>query len=512
MSNKIVIDPVTRIEGHLGIEVALEQSEIVDACCSGELFRGLELILQGRDPRDAQVITQRICGVCPQSHGIAAAQALDDAFGVEIPPNAQLIRNIIQGIHQIQDHILHFYHLALLDYLDITAVAEYDGGDPELNSVKAFLGRGQLHPFVPRYEGDYRLPRPLSLRLAGNYLKALEMRRRGHELVALWGGKIPHSVGVVPGGVTAQPTVDRIAETFWRFQELASFVEQTYLPDVLDVAGHYMDCFRYGHGCRNLLSYGAYPAVGGGQKLFVAGRTNAALEPLPFELEKVTEQVTRSWYEGEGRVRPDNGVTIPDADKETAYSWIKAPRYDGEVYEVGPLARLLVSYAHGSPQVKSVVDEGLSQLGLSVGDLFSVMGRHVARALCAKVIADAVPGWLQALDPTGPWFADYDIPQEGRGVGLTEAARGALAHFIRIEGSVIADYQCVVPTTWNASPKDADGKPGPIEQALIGTKVRNKDNPFEVVRIVRSFDPCIACAVHIVAPGDGTKLAELRII
>lgn len=503
---KVTIDPITRIEGHLKIETEIEDGVVKDARSTGNLFRGLEIILRGRDPRDAQVITQRICGVCPQSHGMAAALCLDSAFGLgdKIPDNARLMRNLIQGTHVTQDHILHFYHLAALDYVDVADVAKYTGKDSELNSVKDFIGRGQLGPFLPRYEGDYRLPVEVNQMAAAHYLQALDVRRMGHEAVAIFSGKIPHSVGIVPGGVTDVPTVDKITAFLWKVKKLQDFVDNVYIPDVLAVAGAYSDYLEIGAGCGNLLSYGGYDLQGDDpdltrrKRLFKQGTVSAAdLELHELDMSFVTEGVKHSWYEDSSAPKhPSHGETKPAYGKPGAYSWIKAPRYDGRVYEVGPLARICTSYVAGDPEITRLVDWGLGELKAPKSALFSVMGRHLARAICAKVIADNLEKWLLELKPGEPTYAEYEIPDESAGMGLVEGARGALGHWIEIKDKKIANYQAVVPTTWNASPRDDKGTPGPMEQALIGTKVRDKDNPFELVRIVRSFDPCLACAIH----------------
>jgi len=517
---RIVIDPVTRIEGHLKIEAMVEEGVVKEARCTGNMFRGIELILRGRDPRDAQVITQRICGVCPQSHGIAATLNLDSAFGIadRIPDNARIIRNLIQGAHVAQDHVLHFYHLAALDYVDITDVAKYQGSDSDLNSIKGFISRGELGPFLPRYEGDYRLPPELNQQAVAHYVKALEIRRIGHEMVSIWSGKIPHSVGVVPGGVTTVPTVDKIMSFLWKLRTLQDFISNVYIPDVLAVAGAYPDYFEIGAGCKNLLSYGGYdldgkePDLTRRKRLFKQGTTSADLRAGELDITRITEDVKQSWYHDSSSGRhPAEGETRPVYGKQGAYSWVKSPRYDGEVYEVGPLARVAVTYAHGNPEMKQLVDSSLAQLKAPASALFSVLGRHLARALSAKYIADSLEKWLLELKPGEPTFVEYTIPEEGRGVGITEAARGALGHWIEIKDKKIANYQCVVPTTWNASPQDDNGHPGPIEQAIIGTKIRDESNPFEIVRIIRSFDPCLACAIHLVTP-KGWELGRFRVV
>jgi len=508
---KIVIDPITRIEGHLKIEALVDRGEVKEAHSSGTLFRGIELILQGRDPRDATRITQRICGVCPTAHATASSTALDNAFGVadRIPANGQTIRNLILGCNFIQSHVLHFYHLAALDYVDVTTVADYEGSDPGLASARRFLERGEAGPFVPRYEGDYRLPKDLAQAATAHYLQAFDVRRKAHELLAVFGGKMPHSVGIVPGGVTMIPEVDTIAAFLWRLNEIRTFIDGIYLPDVLAVAEHYPDYFEIGAGCRNVLDYGGFPQEGG--KLLEGGTLGPDLAPLDLDPARITESVEHSWFDDDQASRhPSQGRTEPRPDKEGAYSWIKSPRYDGRVHEGGPLARILLAYARGMPAVRPVVDDALARFRAKPNVLFSVLGRHLARAVECKVVADAMADWVLSLEPGGAVYAEYVIPDQGAGAGMVSAPRGALGHWVRIEDKRIAHYQCVVPTTWNASPKDDRGQPGAIEQAMIGTRIRDEGNPFEIVRIVRSFDPCLACAVHLVTP-KGRNLAHVRV-
>ena len=516
---RIIIDPITRIEGHHKVEAQVENGKIKEANSSGTLFRGIELILQGRDPRDAQHITQRICGVCPTSHSIAATLNLDSAFGIadKIPDNGRIIRNLILGAAHIADHILHFYHLAALDYVDVTKVAKYEGKDSALNSVKAFIQRGELGPFVPRYEGDYRLPDKVDQELAGHYVQALTMRRKGQEMLSIFGGKMPHNMAVVPGGVTEVVTVDKITSFLWRLNELRDFVDNVYIPDVVTVAQAYSDYFEIGRGCGNLLSYGSYDLDGTDsdltkrKRLYKQGTVSTDLKWQPLDAGKIAEYVTHSWYDESSNGRkPAEGETKPNETKNDAYSWVKAPRYDGKVYEVGPLARILVSYAAGEPKIKSLADWALSALKAKPQAAFSVLGRHLARALDTKLVADSMPEWLLQLKPGEPVYIPYEIPEESRGMGLVEGARGALGHWIEIKNKRISRYQCVVPSTWNMSPCDSKGQPGPLEQALIGTKIRDEANPFEVVRIVRSFDPCLACAIHLVTP-KGRSLGEFQV-
>jgi hydrogenase large subunit len=516
----IVIDPITRIEGHLKIECVVEKGVVKDAKSSGMLFRGFELILRGRDPRDAQIITQRICGVCNLCHASAATLNLDSAFGLadKIPDNGRILRNLAAGLHVVQDHVLHFYHLAALDYVDVTKVAKYEGNDADLKSIKAFIGRGSLGPFVPRYEGDYRLPDDLDRAAVAHYVKALEIRRKGHEAVAMLTGRIPHTASIIPGGMSEVPTVDKIASILWRLNELRDFVDNVYIPDVLAVAGVYSDYFQVGAGCKNFLSYGAYDLDGKSpdytkrKRFFQQGTISADLKLKPLDLSKITEQVKHSWYDNQiSGLHPSAGKTVPTEGKPGAYTWLKAPRYDGQVYEVGPLAGMLTTYASGNPKVKSLVDSTLGHFKASPAALFSVLGRHAARALAAKYLADSMGEWLLQLKPGEPTFVPYELPEEGQGVGIIDAARGALGHWVEIKEKKIANYQCVVPTTWNASPRDDSSTPGAIEQALIGTKVKDEANPFEIVRIVRSFDPCLACAVHLITP-KGNELGKIRIL
>jgi hydrogenase large subunit len=407
--------------------------------------------------------------------------------------------------------------LAALDYVDITKVAKYEGTDPALNSIKGFIERGALGPFVPRYEGDYRLPDEVDQQLAAHYAEALIMRRKGQEMLSIFGGKMPHNVGIVPGGVTEVPTVDKIVSFLWRLNELRDFINNTYLPDVLTVAEAYSDYFEMGKGCGNLISYGSYELDGKEadltkrKRLFRPGTISTDLKPDKLDPNKISEEVKHSWYAGSTTDKnPAQGETQPDAAKAKAYSWVKSPRYDGKVYEVGPLSRVLVTYASGEPTLKALVDSTLARFSASPSALFSVLGRHAARAIETKFIADSMPGWLLQIKPGEPVYIDYTMPVEAQGMGLTEAARGALGHWIEIKEGKIANYQVITPTSWNASPRDDKNQPGPIEQAVTGTKIRDEENPFEIVRIVRSFDPCIGCAVHLITP-KGRSLGEFRV-
>ena len=513
----IVIDPVNRIEGHLRIEVVLDGSEVKEARSAGTLFRGFEIILRGRSPVDAQQLTQRVCGVCPVAHASASAFALDAAFGIgdQVPDNGRILRNLILGSNVLQSHILHFYHLAAIDYVDVAAAADYAGDNDDLKAIRDFIGRGHLAPFVPRYEGDYRLPKELNIQATANYAEALRIRKLAHEMLAVFGGKMPHTCGIVPGGASEGPTVSRIASFLGRLDAIRRFVNDRYLPDVLAVASHYLDHCDIGAGCKRYLTYGHFDQAASsapllGRNRFLAPGTYADGKLEKVDVSQITEAVTHSRFEGDGPVFPHHETTTPRPSKEGAYSWIKAPRYADAVYEVGPLANILVNYAGGHPAVKAAVDSALAALGAQPAALSSVMGRHLARAIHAKVVVDAMFDWVGQLKPGEPCCAPWQIPASGDGCGMTDAPRGAVAHWIKVRDGKVANYQLVVPTTWNASPRDDKQRPGPIEQALIGTKLRDPENPFEVVRIVRSFDPCLACAVHLVTP-KGRTLGAFRI-
>jgi hydrogenase large subunit len=513
----ISIDPINRIEGHLKVDVVVDGGEVKDARCSGQLFRGFELMLLGRDPREAALLVQRVCGVCPVAHATASALSLDAAFGLDaIPENGRLMRNLIFGSNYIQSHVLHFYQLAALDFVDVSAAADYEGADERLASLKSFIGRGELAPYLPRYEGDYRLSKALNQQAASHYVEALEARRIAHEMCAIFGGKMPHQVGIVVGGCTENPTVDKIAAFLSKLEWLRRFIANVYLPDVLAVAEAYADYFAIGAGPKRWFSYGGLDLetktkdLLKRERFFPSGIVGAELKLAPMEVGQIVEFVKHSWYQdGTSGRRPAEGETVPAPEKASGYSWLKAPRYAGEAYEVGPLARTLVAYAAGDAAVRTQVDGVLSRFKAKPEALFSVLGRHAARALEAQRLVDAMAGWVMELKPGEPVCDWREAPESGAGMGLTEAPRGGVGHWCEIADHKLSRYQLVVPTTWNASPRDDEGKPGPVEQALIGAKVKDPGNPFEVVRIIRSFDPCLACSVHMLTP-KGTEIAICR--
>ena len=510
-TSTITVDPVTRIEGHLKFEATLDAGEVKDARCGGMLFRGFENILVGRHPLDAARLTQRVCGVCPTAHGTASALCLDDALGVaaSVPHNGRIVRNLLLGSNYLQSHILHVFALAALDYVDVAALADYEGGETDLKSVRSFIDRGALSPFFPRYEGDYRCDKQTNIALVRGYVEALRIRRVCHEMLCIFGGKMPHNIALVPGGVTCQVTADKIATFMAKLQEIRRFIQDVYLPTIFTVAGAYGDYFDIGAGCGRFLSYGVFDLDAKStdpltrNRLLPAGLyENGSLGEVSAA--RIAEDVTHSRYADECSAPPAEGKTQPQPEKQGAYSWIKAPRYDGRPAEVGPLARALVAFAAGNERVRTEVAAALSAAGVGAEKLPSVLGRHAARAIETAIVADAMMGWLVELKPGEPVAVPIEIPDEATGAGMTEGPRGALGHWIAVKDKVIERYQLVVPTTWNASPRDGDGVPGPIEQALIGTKVKDPDNPFEVVRIIRSFDPCLACSVHVLTAGGQT--------
>ncbi|MEW6182142.1 MAG: nickel-dependent hydrogenase large subunit [Bacillota bacterium] len=559
---KIVIDPVTRIEGHLRVEAEVSGGKIGEAWSSGTMFRGIETILKGRDPRDAWVFTQRICGVCTTVHAITSVRAVEDALGVQIPPNARMIRNIIEAIQYVQDHVIHFYHLHALDWVDIVSALD---ADPDKTSrlaqsvsdwpkssatyfkgikerVAAFVKSGQLGPFANAYWGHpaYKLPPEADLMAVAHYLEALEWQREVIKAHAILGGKNPHLQTYLVGGMAgaADPNsqaalnADSIANLKGLFAKAKEFVDKVYLPDVLAVAPFYLEWAGIGEGLGNFLSYGDFPLTdtrdndNPGNLFLPRGVIlNRDLGKVhPVDQEKINEYVTHSWYsyQDDGKpMHPWQGETKPkytgpnppyeSLDTKGKYSWLKAPRYDDKAVEVGPLARMLVAYASGHERVKYWVDAALSKLGVGPAALFSTLGRTAARCIETVVMAEQLIPWTDEL-AVNLGKGDLRIheqkhwepstwPAEAEGWGWTEAPRGALGHWIRIKNGQIENYQCIVPTTWNASPRDAGGQPGAYEAALKGTEVADPDKPLEILRTIHSFDPCIACAVHLLEPG-----------
>jgi len=502
---KIKIDPVTRLEGHLSISLEVDNSQVTSAYCAGVMFRGFELILRGRDPFDAPQITQRICGVCPVSHGIASSICIEDSLGVQASENGRLLRNLILGANYIQSHILHFYQLSALDFVDIKSILTYTGNDPALLHIRDWA-KSELQnktinpvaPFLPRFEGNYIADPEINIGAISHYLQALRFRTVAHEMASIFGGKIPHVASLVPGGVTATPTVDKIEAYRTRLKDLQAFINGPYLQDVISVAQAFPAYFGTGRGADVLLTYGGFPLDSAGKEhLFSAGVYRAG-EVLPLDPSKILEFTQYSWLSSPTGLNPDSGETVPAPNKSGAYSWMKAPRYDNYVVEVGPVARALVTFKNGkNSALSTLLTRTLSSLNLTTGQLASTLGRHLVRVLESKVVAEQCETWLDQLKIGVPGISqELKVPKNASGMGLMDAPRGALGHWISIENSLISRYECVVPTTWNCSPRDDQGRPGAIEQALEGLQIADRENPIEALRVIHSFDPCLACAVH----------------
>ncbi len=538
MGKRIIVDPITRIEGHLRIEVEIEGGKVVDAWSSGQMFRGIEMILKGRDPRDAHHFVQRSCGVCTYVHAIASVRAVDDAFKIKIPKNARLIRNMLHGGQYLHDHLVHFYHLHALDWVDIVSALKADpkataaladnvsgaqvGGAVYFKQVqdrlKTFVNSGQLGPFANAYWGHpaYKMPPEANLMASAHYIEALRLQARTARLHAIFGGKNPHPQSLVVGGVTCQNslTADHIAEFLYVAKETQDFVKNVYLPDLLAVASFYKDWGAIG-GTTNFLAYGDFPQTDQEPESLYLPRGAVMKRDLAnvgmVDQAKITEDVTRSWYEKGSPKHPYEGETKPLAQDpkynptKGKYSWTKAPRYDGISCEVGPLARVLVAYGKGHKDIKPLVDKALTQLSIPASALFSTLGRTAARAIETVAVGDALQEWTMELvenikSGDTKTYEPYEIPDSGRGFGLNDVPRGALGHWVDVEDKKIKNYQYVVPSTWNLGPRDGKGQLSPVEEALIGTPVADPKQPLEILRTVHSFDPCIACAVHVIDP------------
>ncbi|MEZ5652338.1 MAG: nickel-dependent hydrogenase large subunit [Burkholderiaceae bacterium] len=579
MNKRVVVDPVTRIEGHLRIEAETDgDGRISRAFSSGTMVRGIELILKGRDPRDAWAFAQRICGVCTLVHGIASVRAVENALGYEIPANAQLIRNLMIAAQYVHDHVMHFYHLHALDWVDVVSALKADPkGTSELaqslspwaksspgyfadtqKRLKAFVESGQLGIFNGGYWGHpaYRLPAEANLMAVAHYLEALAWQRDVVQIHTIFGGKNPHPnfvVGGVPIPVSAAPgsagaaatalnivSLERIREII---RSMQAFVDQVYVPDTVAIAGFYKDWFARGEGVGNFMTVGDFPVAGRNDPSSwlipagaILGRDLSRIEPVDLsDPGQVQEFVSHSWYDytgGKDRgLHPYDGETAlhytgpkppyEQLDVEHAYSWLKSPRWRGRVMEVGPLARVLMLYGTGHEPTRALADSVLRKLDLPLEAMFSTLGRTAARTLESKVIADQMMVWLDALIANikagersvhnAARWEPSSWPAQARGVGFMEAPRGALAHWVVIEDGKISNYQAVVPSTWNAGPRDGNGQPGPYEAALMDRhRLHDPTRPLEIQRTVHSFDPCIACAVHVVDP-QGTELAQVRV-
>ncbi|WP_038054863.1 nickel-dependent hydrogenase large subunit [Thermodesulfobacterium hydrogeniphilum] len=565
MAQRITIDPLTRIEGHLRIDVEVAGGKVVNAWSSTQMWRGIEVILKGRDPRDAWAFTQRICGVCTTVHAIASVRAVENALGMEIPLNAQYVRNIILCAHGIHDHMVHFYHLSALDWVDIISALKADPkktaelaqtiSDWEGNSVtyfksikeklQKFVERGQIGPFTNGYWGhpQMKLPPEVNLLAVAHYLTALDYQFNADKVVAILGGKNPHIQTVIVGGVGLainpdneatlnMERLDYIRELLLRVKE---YTQKVYLNDVIAIGCLYKDWFKIGRGVTNYLAVPDLPLDTKGTKFDLPGGTifNGDLStyhPIksfndPYFRDNITETVAHSWYKDTGPRHPWQGETIPnytDFDPNGKYSWAKAPRFKGEPMQVGPLAQVLMGIASKHEPTMKWVNYAIEKaktlgVNLTVNDLHSTMGRHLARAIRAAVLADLA---LKHLDLLEKNIAKGDLEiwnevkfprREIKGFGFHEAPRGTLSHWVVIERGKIKNYQCVVPSTWNVSPRDEKGKKGPYEASLIDNPIVDPEKPLEVLRTIHSFDPCIACAVHVL-DSKGKEIKRVKVL
>jgi len=540
----MVIDPVTRIEGHLRIETKVSGGAVELAWSTGTLFRGVEPILKDRNPEDAWLFTQRLCGVCTYVHGSTSVRCVEDALNLKVPMNARVIRNLLMGGQYMHDHLIHFYHLHALDWVDVLSAL---GADPTAtetlaskvtpkapaidfaavkNRLQAFVNSGQLGPFRNAYWGhdEYVLTPEENLLLAAHYLEALKLQVNTARMHAIFGAKNPHVQSLRVGGVTCRRDINnnRIDEFRNLLLETKNFIDNVYLPDVEFLAKAYTDATRSDKdwskigGNSNFLAFGEFPLgdVEPDDLFFPRGAIINGGSVEDVDLDQILEHVRHSWYSGTTARHPSAGETIPNYTPDNTkdrYSWLKAPRYKGEPMEVGPLARVLVGYGRGKSVFVNTVNDFLSRTNLPATALLSTLGRTAARCLETKIIADAMDGWLRQLNTGGSTMSSWTMPTQASGMGLNEAPRGALGHWININNQVIANYQMVVPSTWNFGPRCAAEKPGPAESALENTPVMDINQPLEILRTVHSLDPCIACAVHVIDP-DENEVYTVRVI
>jgi hydrogenase large subunit len=563
---RITIDPITRIEGHLRIDVEVDGGRVTRAWSSGQMFRGIEKILEGRDPREAWLFTQRFCGVCTTVHAITSVRAVEHALKLEIPPNAQYIRNLILIAHALHDHVVHFYNLSALDFVDVVSALKADplktsqlaeslsawphNGYRDLKAVQdrvaGFVGQGQLGIFNNGYWGHPAMKLSPEVNLLGvsHYLQALDYQRRVNKVVGLLGGKTPNIQNLAVGGVANAINLDNDATLNMSklyfikelFTEMQTFVEQVYFPDVCAIGAMYPEWFTYGKGVTNYLAVPDLPVDGKATQFDLAGGylmngdlggTQRFANWTDESFRKgVTESVKHSYYEGDDALHPYDGVTDPkynDFDGEGKYSWIKSPRFNGNVMQVGPLAQVLVGFATGHELTKKWATRTLETAStiagtaLSPAILHSTMGRHAARMIRTGVLSDlALKHWELLVNNIGKGDTDiFNKPEfpkgEIRGFGMHEAPRGTLSHWVVIENGKIKNYQAVVPSTWNAGPRDEKDQAGPYEASLVGNPIADAERPLEALRTVHSFDPCIACAVHTLDV-EGKEKARVRVL
>jgi len=549
-TKKIVIDPITRIEGHLRAEVEVDEDGVVkEAYVSGQLFRGIEIILKNRDPRDAGLLAGRICGVCTNSHFRAAVSSVEDAYALELPKNAEIIRDLMAMALFIQDHVVHFYHLHALDFTDVTSALN---ADPKLASKEAlkyherpfrnshshyeevalklqsFVKAGRLGPLSNGYWGhnEYKLTPEQNLIILSHYLEALKFQTNISKAIAIFGGKTPHPQSIVVGGVTSVADMlnpQRLNDYLFIIKEAKDFIDRAYLPDAKLLSSAYRDEIKAGVGRANgnFLSVGGYEFEGE-RKLFCDGVIyNHDFENIvDFDETKITEEIDRAWYK-------DNEVhytdlnedgTLKTAKNSDKYSWVKAPRYDGNTMETGPLARVLISYKKDNTLIKSFVDEFLGDTDLELIDLSTSVGRNAARAIETGYICEYIFKLVSRLIQnikyydTETWvkFDFNSLNKEAKGRAFFEVPRGTLSHFVNIKEQKIENFSVIAPTTWNATPKNLDGKRGAYEEALVGLTIADTSKPLEVLRVLHSFDPCLACAVHVI-DSNGKELSNYKI-
>ncbi len=568
MTKRIVVDPITRIEGHLRIEVVVDENNVItDAFSSSTLWRGLEKIVQNRDPRDAGFMMQRICGVCTYSHYKAGITAVENALGITIPKNAELVRSLMNISLVLHDHPVHFYTLHGLDWCDIVSALSADcakaaklafnyceypmnTGENDLKAVQAkvadFAKKGALGPFANAYWGHktYHFSPEQNLIVLSHYLKLLEVQRTAAQMMAIFGAKQPHPQTLTVGGITSVMDMldpSRLGDWLTKYQYVVDFVNRAYYPDVLMAGEVYKNepSVLRGSGVKNFLSFEEIP-LGNGESLYSTGYIKDYDISTLYEVDEklISEEATHSWYKNDAALHPYQGETEPNytgfkdgkswgpdgkevdtklIDTEGKYSWIKSPRYDGMPMEVGPLATVAVGLAAKNPRVTTIAQKFLKDSGLPISALFSTLGRTAARLLECKLSADygieafnALIANIKSGDTStcAPYVIDKNKTYEGRYIG--NVPRGMLSHWVRIENGVIANYQAVVPSTWNAGPRDAKGQKGPYEASLIGIKVADIAQPLEIIRTIHSFDPCIACAVHLMDT-RGNDLGQFKV-
>lgn len=469
LSDIITINPITRISGYLEIQVKIEESKIIDATNSGQLFRGFEKMLKGRSPFDAIYFTERVCGICSVAHATASTLALENALNIKPPENEKMIRDFMHGCDIIQNHIRHFYQFTLPD----------------------FVRGARLEPGLIPDGSDYRLPEEVDNEISKHYIESLDYSRLSHEMLAILGGKAPHIHGIFVGGVTVNMDADKWIRLVSSLAFIKDFVENKLIPDAYIISEYYSDYFENGAGYKNLLSYGLFDSYLEKDLFYVSPKTMINGVIAELDSEKITENVYRSWYAAENDDRRPTEQTLDeDPDKENAYSWIKAARYEGNPMEVGPLARMWLSgnYNNG----------------------ISTMDRILARVLELRKIIEIMEGLSERIQMIPNTQGRYEFTKDVTGKGLTDTTRGALGDWVSVKDKVIQNYEIITPSAWNLSPADSRGNKGPVEQALMGTTIKDTKNPMEIGRIARSFDPCVSCGTHVMS--DKYSPIDIRIV